>query len=103
MGVGHERHQCVPQCVCVSIQRFQIQHGLLEAFPCTHHVVWSKRNGCDLFRGNFTLELHVQSLDIMQALSHFTYHISEGRYLLCDLQGGRYDKIPRALPAFHTE
>ncbi|CAE7524460.1 POL2A [Symbiodinium sp. KB8] len=27
----------------------------------------------------------------MQALSHFSYHISNGQYLLCDLQGGRYD------------
>ncbi|KAM7194159.1 Protein kinase-like domain containing protein [Naviculisporaceae sp. PSN 640] len=24
----------------------------------------------------------------MQALSHFSYHITDGRYLLCDLQGG---------------
>ncbi|CAJ1409488.1 unnamed protein product [Effrenium voratum] len=27
----------------------------------------------------------------MQALSHFSYHASNGRYLLCDLQGGRYN------------
>ncbi len=25
---------------------------------------------------------------VMQALSHFSYHISSGRYLLCDIQGG---------------
>lgn len=24
----------------------------------------------------------------MQALSHFSYHVTEGRFLLCDLQGG---------------
>jgi hypothetical protein len=28
--------------------------------------------------------------DAMQALSHFSYHYSNGRYLLCDLQGGIY-------------
>lgn len=28
---------------------------------------------------------------MMQALSHFSYHHSKGRYLLCDLQGGGYD------------
>ncbi|EQK99171.1 hypothetical protein G6O67_007784 [Ophiocordyceps sinensis] len=27
---------------------------------------------------------------VMQALSHFSYHVSGGRYVLCDLQGGRY-------------
>jgi len=27
---------------------------------------------------------------VMQALSHFSYHISDGEYLLCDLQGGVY-------------
>eukprot|EP00440_Ansanella_granifera_P046868 gb/GFBE01050749.1/.p1 GENE.gb/GFBE01050749.1/~~gb/GFBE01050749.1/.p1 ORF type:complete len:322 (+),score=74.14 gb/GFBE01050749.1/:1-966(+) len=27
----------------------------------------------------------------MQALSHFSYHMSGGKHLLCDLQGGRYD------------
>jgi hypothetical protein len=27
---------------------------------------------------------------VMQALSHFTYHISNGQCLLCDLQGGVY-------------
>ncbi|CAJ1959240.1 unnamed protein product [Cylindrotheca closterium] len=27
---------------------------------------------------------------VMQALSHFTYHISNGQKLLCDLQGGVY-------------
>lgn len=28
--------------------------------------------------------------DVMQALSHFSYHTSNGEYLLCDLQGGVY-------------
>lgn len=27
---------------------------------------------------------------VMQALSHFTFHISNGQHLLCDLQGGVY-------------
>jgi hypothetical protein len=29
---------------------------------------------------------------VMQAISHYSYHISEGKYLLCDLQGGLYSK-----------
>ena len=28
--------------------------------------------------------------DVLQALSHFSYHISDGQYLLCDLQGAIY-------------
>ena len=27
--------------------------------------------------------------DLMQALSHFSYHFTEGKHLLCDLQGGK--------------
>ena len=29
---------------------------------------------------------------VMQALSHFSYHISGGHYVLCDLQGGIYQR-----------
>ncbi|CAD7932216.1 unnamed protein product [Amoebophrya sp. A25] len=29
------------------------------------------------------------SAEVAQALSHFSYHLSDGRELLCDLQGGR--------------
>lgn len=28
---------------------------------------------------------------VMQALSHYSYHVTNGRLLLCDLQGGTYD------------
>ncbi|KAL7530303.1 hypothetical protein ACHAWF_003323, partial [Thalassiosira exigua] len=28
---------------------------------------------------------------VMQALSHFSYHVSSGQFVLCDLQGGVYD------------
>ena len=31
-----------------------------------------------------------ESGDAMQALSHFSYHESDGEYVLCDLQGGAY-------------
>ena len=28
--------------------------------------------------------------DVMQALSHYSYHVSSGQFVLCDLQGGVY-------------
>lgn len=31
-------------------------------------------------------------IQALQALSHFSYHDSDGRYLLCDLQGARCDE-----------
>jgi hypothetical protein len=31
---------------------------------------------------------------VMQALSHYTYHVSSGQFLLCDLQGGLYRDGP---------
>ena len=30
--------------------------------------------------------------EVMQALSHFSYHVSRGYYVLCDLQGGIYQR-----------
>jgi len=30
--------------------------------------------------------------EVMQALSHFSYHVSGGNYVLCDLQGGIYQR-----------
>lgn len=33
---------------------------------------------------------HSDTIQILQALSHFTYHISSGQFTLCDLQGGIY-------------
>ncbi|KFA54437.1 hypothetical protein S40293_10266 [Stachybotrys chartarum IBT 40293] len=30
--------------------------------------------------------------EVMQALSHFSYHVSGGNYVLCDLQGGIYQQ-----------
>jgi len=32
----------------------------------------------------------IGSSEFMQALSHFSYHATKGKYLLCDLQGGHY-------------
>ena len=34
---------------------------------------------------------YVNGADFMQALSHFSYHCTRGKYLLCDLQGGHYE------------
>jgi hypothetical protein len=35
---------------------------------------------------------YVNGADFMQALSHFSYHHTGGKYLLCDLQGGHYER-----------
>eukprot|EP00434_Breviolum_minutum_P025368 symbB.v1.2.022414.t1/scaffold1989.1/size93477/2 len=32
-----------------------------------------------------------EGYNMMQALSHFSYHYTNGQHLLCDLQGGGYD------------
>jgi hypothetical protein len=34
---------------------------------------------------------HSNGDELMSALSHFSYHHSEGRELLCDVQGGKYE------------
>lgn len=40
---------------------------------------------------------------ITEALSHFSYHVSDGQYLLCDLQGGRYsNRFVLTDPAVHS-
>lgn len=31
-----------------------------------------------------------ESVDMLQALSHYSYHVSSGQFVLCDLQGGMY-------------
>jgi hypothetical protein len=41
--------------------------------------------------------------DVLQALSHYSYHISSGQYTLCDLQGGIYrDGVILTDPVVHS-
>lgn len=41
--------------------------------------------------------------EVMQALSHFSYHISGGFYVLCDLQGGIYrHEVVLSDPVIHS-
>ena len=42
-----------------------------------------------------------EGYNMMQALSHFSYHVTEGRYLLCDLQGGGGWAQSLGVPAAH--
>jgi len=40
---------------------------------------------------------------VMQALSHYSYHVTDGKYVLCDLQGGRYlDGVILTDPTLHS-
>mmetsp|Transcript_20263 Transcript_20263/g.23286 ORF Transcript_20263/g.23286 Transcript_20263/m.23286 type:complete len:142 (+) Transcript_20263:556-981(+) len=34
---------------------------------------------------------YTNGAELMQALSHFSHHYTDGQHLLCDLQGGNYD------------
>merc|ERR1712232_294798 len=43
----------------------------------------------DYFKFNSNTGYATPDTDTMQALSHFSYHHSKGKYLVCDLQGGR--------------
>ena len=41
--------------------------------------------------------------EAMQALSHYSFHVTKGRYLLCDLQGGFYrDGVVLSDPVIHS-
>lgn len=72
------------------ISEYEGQHVLVEPFL----ACWTKFNsnsGWSLSReesawGDFTL--------VMQALSHFTYHITAGEALLCNLKGGLEAEAP---------
>lgn len=45
----------------------------------------------EYFKFNSNTGYAMPDSDTMQALSHFSYHHSNGKYVVCDLQGGRYD------------
>ncbi|KAL7525714.1 hypothetical protein ACHAWF_001476 [Thalassiosira exigua] len=34
---------------------------------------------------------YTNGAEFMQALSHYSYHVTGGKHLLCDLQGGHYE------------
>lgn len=44
----------------------------------------------EYFKFNSNTGYAAPDADAMQALSHFSYHHSQGKTLLCDLQGGRF-------------
>ena len=45
----------------------------------------------------------VSWMKVMQALSHFSYHMTDEKYLLCDLQGGIYkDGVVLTDPVIHS-
>jgi len=52
--------------------------------PLIHN--WTKFNSNTGYFKRDAGEVH----DVMQALSHFSYHASSGQFVVCDLQGGVY-------------
>ena len=68
------------------VQRERTQDGkLVLVEPYIH--------GYEKFNSNsgWTTATRRNTADVMSALSHFSYHISGGQYLLCDLQGSSDD------------
>ena len=60
------------------------KHLLLEPL-IRNFVKYNSNSGWTLDDGSFYDE-------IAQALSHYTYHCTRGNLLLCDIQGGRFNK-----------
>ena len=56
--------------------------ALVEPFIANYEK-WNSNSGWTPANSNIWVE-------VMQALSHFSYHNSGGQFLLCDLQGGSY-------------
>lgn len=73
----------IPQvCVCM-LGPWAGQLLLVEPFIQNYQKFNSNTGWCDD---------HAAWSQVMQALSHFSYHVTGGNYVLCDLQGGVYQQ-----------
>jgi hypothetical protein len=71
-------------------QRLLIEPYIEDYIKFNSNTGWTSRDG-----GQWN--------KIMQALSHYSYHVSSGQYLLCDLQGGIYrDGAILSDPVIHS-
>jgi len=87
------------------IKKFNELHMLNKPIYVNEPEVWVGDEGCSLagqkmlvepmikgeyFKFNSNTGYAAADSEAMQALSHFSFHHSGGKFLLCDLQGGRY-------------
>lgn len=63
---------------------WRAQKALIEPFIQNYHKFNSNTGWTDARTTDWSLA--------MQALSHFSYHVSGGNYVLCDIQGGVYQQ-----------
>ncbi|KAI0180409.1 kinase-like protein [Hypoxylon sp. FL1284] len=71
----------VPEVWTISSGRYTDQRTLCEPF-IQNYQKFNSNTG-------WTYEARTWG-EVMQALSHFSYHVSGGQFVLCDLQGGVY-------------
>lgn len=64
-------------------------HWTISGFEC---LVEPWINGFFKINSNtgWTTDEDDDQVDMLQALSHYSYHVSSGQFVLCDLQGGCY-------------
>jgi hypothetical protein len=100
---------CVAQGAVAAFNRLRIRSGIdnlcIEVFM-NQAAVWQETKARDngryarlivepMIEGDFikfnSNSGHSNGDELMSALSHFSYHHSQGQELLCDVQGGKYD------------
>lgn len=65
----------VPEHWTISNKECLVEAFIEDFFKINSNTGWTTREDSDV-------------IDMLQALSHYSYHVSSGQFVLCDLQGG---------------